>query len=137
MFGSKLISYSWIVLSYFLKYIYFTFRQFNKIKQNLDLNMWKDRWGFRFELGKSAFLNSGCRVTNCLITVNNSLNASQQVWCFCYSFTNTVQPLVSQGSPTRSNVRHVYDREFTCQISTNLKFFSIGPWPTEQVLRFS
>ena len=35
--------------------------------------MWKDRWGFRFELGKSAFLNSGCRVTNCLITVNNSL----------------------------------------------------------------
>ena len=52
--------------------------------------MWKDRWGFRFELGKSAFLNSGCRVTYCLITVNNSLNASQQVWCFCYSFTNTV-----------------------------------------------
>ena len=30
--------------------------------------LWRNWWGYRFGVRRAAFVNSGCRVTNCLIT---------------------------------------------------------------------
>ncbi|XP_046452850.1 alpha-(1,3)-fucosyltransferase C-like [Daphnia pulex] len=50
-----------------------TWKRISVINGTKNILLWKNAWGFRFELGRAAFLNSGCRVTNCLITYNNTL----------------------------------------------------------------
>jgi hypothetical protein len=48
-------------------------KRISVIKGIKNILLWNELWGYRFGLGKAAFLNSGCRVDNCFITNNASL----------------------------------------------------------------
>ncbi|XP_046451813.1 alpha-(1,3)-fucosyltransferase C-like [Daphnia pulex] len=48
-------------------------KRISVIKGTKNILLWNELWGYRFGLGKAAFLNSGCRVDNCFITNNASL----------------------------------------------------------------
>ena len=41
-----------------------TWKRISVINGTKNILLWKNGWGFRFELGRAAFLNSGCRVSN-------------------------------------------------------------------------
>ena len=43
------------------------------VKGIKNILLWNNSWGYRFGIGRATFVNSGCRVTNCLITYNATL----------------------------------------------------------------
>jgi glycoprotein 3-alpha-L-fucosyltransferase/alpha-1,3-fucosyltransferase len=50
-----------------------TWKRISTIKGTKNILLWNELWGYKFGLGRAAFLNSGCRVDNCFITYNASL----------------------------------------------------------------
>ncbi|KAI9554291.1 hypothetical protein GHT06_019563 [Daphnia sinensis] len=37
-----------------------------------NILLWNDVWGYRFGIGRAAFIDAGCRVSNCFITRNSN-----------------------------------------------------------------
>ncbi|KZS21878.1 Alpha--fucosyltransferase C [Daphnia magna] len=51
-----------------------TYKRISVAKGTKNILLWESFfWGYRFGLGRTAFVNVGCRVSNCLITYNASL----------------------------------------------------------------
>ncbi|KAI9553630.1 hypothetical protein GHT06_021552 [Daphnia sinensis] len=56
------------------KYVNDTWKRISVTKGTKTILLWKELfWGYRFGLGRTAFVKVGCRVSNCLITHNASL----------------------------------------------------------------
>ena len=50
-----------------------TWERISIVKGTKNILLWRNSWGYRFGIGRATFVNSGCRVTNCLITYNETL----------------------------------------------------------------
>ncbi len=50
-----------------------TWERISVVKDMKNILLWKNSWGYRFGVGRTAFTNAGCRISNCLITYNETL----------------------------------------------------------------
>jgi alpha-1,3-fucosyltransferase len=57
-----------------------------------NILLWPNSYGYRFGTGRQTFVDSGCRVSNCLITYNSTLMPHSQFDAFL------VHPPTSNGS---------------------------------------
>ena len=49
-----------------------TWERISVVKGTKNILLWRNLWGYRFGEGRAAFVNAGCRVTNCLVTYNKT-----------------------------------------------------------------